>query len=137
MADLLVPPGEQDVRIAELLGSIKTVMTDRHIVNCSFVEQLQEWRKEVLPLIIERYNELPNDEKDKVARMNHVFCGLKHVVHNLGTAADAAVKEWVKIAAVIHKQSGFVTKNSRIYDMLFEFLNYVQWPMLIRGMARL
>ena len=120
IADLLVPPGEQDVRIAELLGSIKAVMTDRHIVNCSFVEQLQEWRKEVLPLIIERYNELPDDEKDKVARMNHVFCGLKHVVHNLGTAADAAVKEWVKIAAVIDKHSGFVTKNSRIYDMLFE-----------------
>ena len=119
MADLLVPPGERDVRIAELLGSVKTVMTDRHIVNCSFVEQLQEWRKEVLPLIIERYNELPDDEKDKVAQMNHVFCGL-HVVHNLGTAAEAAVKEWVKIAAVIDKHSGFVTKNSRVYDMLFE-----------------
>ena len=52
--------------------------------------------------------------------MNHVFfCGL-HVVHNLGTAAQAAVKEWVKIAAVIDKHSGFITKNSRIYDMLFE-----------------
>ena len=50
----------------------------------------------------------------------NVFCGL-HVVHNLGTATEAAViKEWVKIAAVIDKHSGFITKNSRIYDMLSE-----------------
>ena len=68
---------------------------------------------------IERYNELPDDEKDKIARMNHVFYGL-HVVHNLGTAAEAAVKECLKIVAVIDKHSGFISKNSKIYDMSFE-----------------
>ena len=119
MAALLVPESQKDEKVAKLIASIKNVMTDRHIVNSSLVEQLSSWRKEMLPLVIENYNDLPICEQEKFAKMNHVFCGL-HVIHNLGVAAESAVKEWVKIATMVDKHAGFNTKNSRVYDMLFE-----------------
>ena len=118
MADLfIVPQDQKDKLLARLLSSIKNVMTDRHIVDSSFVNQLSAWRQDVLPVAIENYENLPNEGKVKLVRINHVFCGL-HVVYNFGIAAEGAVKEWVKIAAVVDKHAGFITKN--IYDMLYE-----------------
>ena len=120
MAELfIVPQDQKDKLLAMLLSSIKNVMTDRHVVNSSFVNQLSAWRQDILPVAIENYGNLPDEEKVKLVQVNHVFCGL-HVVYNLGIAAEGAVKEWVKIAAVVDKHAGFITKNSRIYDMLYE-----------------
>ena len=42
------------------------------------------------------------------------------MVHNLGAAAEATIKEWLKIAAALEKNSGFATKISQVYDLLFE-----------------
>eukprot|EP00112_Aurelia_sp_Birch-Aquarium-sp1_P004504 Seg1510.8 transcript_id=Seg1510.8/GoldUCD/mRNA.D3Y31 product="hypothetical protein" protein_id=Seg1510.8/GoldUCD/D3Y31 len=119
MAALLVPESQKNEKVAMLIASIKNVMTDRHVVNSYLVDQLSSWRKEMLPLVIENHKDLPASEQDKFAKMNHVVCGL-HVIHNLGVAAEGAVKEWVKIAAIVDKHAGFNTKNSRVYDMLFE-----------------
>lgn len=116
MAALLVPESQ---KVAKLIASIKNVMTDIHVVNSSLVSQFSSWRKKMLPLVIENYKDLPACEQEKFAKTNHVFCGL-HVIHNLGVAAESAVKEWVKIAAMVNKHAGFNTKNSRVYDMLFE-----------------
>ena len=73
---------EKDWKVAEFLALIKNVMNDRHTVNHSFVAQLTKWRQDVLPAVIENYDQLDDDSKEKMARMNHVFCGL-HVIHNV------------------------------------------------------
>lgn len=83
MASLLVEPEEVEVKVAHLVASIKSLMTDRVVTNKSFCDQLKQWRENVLPLAIENYANLPDSEKSKIATINHVFCGL-HVIHNLG-----------------------------------------------------
>ena len=98
------------------------MLTDPHIVNHSFVAQLTKWRQDVLPAVIENYDQLDDDSKEKMARMNHVFCGLR-VIHNLGVAAEAAVKQWVEIASLNNIHPGFITKNSRVYNLLYEISN--------------
>ena len=119
MASLLVTPEKVEGKVSELLTSIKNLMTDRVVTNKSFCSQLKQWREKALPHVIKNYNELSDEEKKKLATINHVFCGL-HVIHNLGIYAEAAMREFVKLAASIEKHSGFVTNNSRVYDLLYE-----------------
>ena len=121
MASIVVPPEDVDKKVAQLLVSIKNVMTDRGVTNKSFVIQFQAWRSDVLPLVIQNYADLPDAQKISLARMNHVFCGI-HVIHNLGIYLETATKEWVKIASLTEKHGGFLTNNSRVYDLLYEIL---------------
>ena len=51
--------------VAELLTPIKCVVTDRHVLNGSFIGQLESLTKEVLPLVVDNYEQLPDDEKIK------------------------------------------------------------------------
>eukprot|EP00794_Sanderia_malayensis_P002877 gene2877-3328_t len=119
MASLLVTPEEVEGKVSELLTSVKNLMTDRVVTNKSFCSQLKQWREKALPHVIKNYNELSDEEKKKLATINHVFCGL-HVIHNLGIYAETAMREFVKLAASVEKHGGFVTNNSRVYDLLYE-----------------
>lgn len=83
-AALLVPPEQCESKANDILVSIKNIMTDRCVVNCTFVAQLKEWRDKVIPKVVENYSDLPEAEKEKLSRVNHLFCGI-HVLHNLGT----------------------------------------------------
>ena len=94
-------------------------MTDKCATNASFVEQLKSWTNEVLPTVIDNFDDLSDEEKVKLTRLNHLFCSI-HVVHNLGIYSETAVKEWEKIAAVLSRHGGFQSSNSRTYGMLFE-----------------
>ena len=118
-ATMLVAPQDCDHKVNTLVSSIKNVMTDRCATNASFVDELKTWRNEVLPLVIENYNDLPDSEKEKLTHVNHLFCSI-HVIHNLGIYAEGAVKDWEKIAAVLSQHGGFQTSNSRTYDILYE-----------------
>ena len=119
MAAILLPAEEVDDKVNKLLLSIKNIMTGRVVTNKSFFTQLQKWRSEVIPVVVRDFEQLPDDSKEKLTRMNHLFCGL-HVLHNLGIYAETAMKEFVKIASMTDKHGGFVTSNSRVYDMLYE-----------------
>ena len=118
-ATMLVAPQDCHQKVDTLASSIKNVMTDRCATNASFVDELKTWRNEVLPLVIENYNDLPNSEKEKLTCVNHLFCSI-HVIHNLGISAEGAVKDWEKIAAVLSQHGGFQTSNSRNFDILYE-----------------
>ena len=119
MAALIVPDNQVEQKVRELLFPIKNIMTDRAAPNKTFVEHLSSWRSEILPFVVDKYDELPNEEKIKVTRMNHLFCGL-HVVHNMGIYAETGMKEWLKVVCLLEKHGGFTTSNSRVYDLLFE-----------------
>ena len=119
MAGLIVPDNQVEQKVRELLFSIKNIMTDRAITNKKFVDHLSSWRSDILPFVIEKFDDLPDHEKAKFTRMNHLFCGL-HVVHNMGLYAETAMREWLKIVCLTEKHGGFTTSNSRVYDLLFE-----------------
>ena len=121
MAELVVPEEAVDEDVGKILLSFKSLMTDRTIMNSTFFEQFSHWRKEIIPFVIKNYELLPEDEKEKISRMHHLFCGL-HVLHNLGIYAEKALLEWEKVveeAGNIH--GGFKNSaNSRTYDLLNE-----------------
>ena len=47
------------------------------------MDELKTWKNEVLPLVIDNYNDLPDSEKENLAHVNYLFCSI-HVIHNLG-----------------------------------------------------
>jgi len=119
MSELVVPENyESDVE--KLLFSFKSLMTDRTALNTTFFNEFKRWRENIIPFVVDNYDSLPDEEKLKIPRMHHVFCGL-HVVHNLGIYAEKALREWEKVVEEeggVH--GGFKTNNSRTYDLLYE-----------------
>ena len=71
------------------------MMTDRHIVNSSLNSALMKWKDECLPLVIENFSSFSPELKRKLVEINHFKCNL-HVLVNLGSQAETALKEWEK-----------------------------------------
>ena len=85
----------KDKKAAEILLKVKNMMTDRHVVNSSLKNMLEKWRTDCLPLIIENFNTFSDDLKKSLIDINHFKCNL-HVLVNLGSQAEIALKEWAK-----------------------------------------
>ncbi|KAL5011134.1 hypothetical protein ScPMuIL_013439 [Solemya velum] len=96
MAELL-DDDDADRRTAELIKTIKNTMTDRHIVNTSLKSKLEVWREQCLPLVVDNFETLPVDVKRKMIELNDFKCNL-HVLVNLGTQAESALKVWEQVA---------------------------------------
>ena len=79
-------------------------------------------RKECLPFVVKNYI-LPDDEKEKISIVHHVFCGL-HVLHNLGIYAEKSLIDWEKIVEEQGTMHGSFknSSNSRTFDLLHEIL---------------
>ena len=71
-------------------------MTDRSVMNSTFLNKSAHWRETVIPFVIENYQSLPDKQKENISNMHHVFCGL-HVLHNLRIYSEKAILEWEKI----------------------------------------
>ena len=107
---------------SQLVGAIKNLMTDRHVVNKSFKEKLQDARKELFEKYLEGYDTLSKDEQKKMTDLHGLFCGL-HVLSNMGTAAGKALVVFEEIAlpeGVKISDSAFQKGNSRTFDLIFE-----------------
>ena len=95
-------------------------MTDRSVMNSTFLNKSAHWRETVIPFVIENYQSLPDKQKENISNMHHVFCGL-HVLHNLRIYSEKAILEWEKIVEEeVNSHGGFKITNSRTYDILFE-----------------
>ncbi|WAR06009.1 LOW QUALITY PROTEIN: hypothetical protein MAR_021378 [Mya arenaria] len=70
----------------KLLVNIKNTMSDRASTETKFNELLQEYRNQTLPEVIGNYEQLCEEEKLSVSRMNNLFCGLHTLVHMADTA---------------------------------------------------
>ena len=73
-----------------LLASIKNTMSDRHIVEKKFNELLESYREEVLPQVIDGWNDLTPEQQlqQSVTRVNNFFCGLHFLVGLADTSAE-------------------------------------------------
>ena len=93
----VVCDGEQDKDTlkAKLLKSIKNTMTDRSVVNKKYCRDLETVRKEVFGLVHENWHQMSDNDKEKLAEINNLYCGL-HVLANMATAAQGALKEMAK-----------------------------------------
>ena len=57
-----------------ILASIKNTMSDRHIVEKKFNELLESYREEILPDVVEGWNDLTTEQQQSFTRVNNFFC---------------------------------------------------------------
>ena len=76
-----------------LLASIKNTISDRHIVEKKFNELLESYREEILPDVMEGWNDLTPEQQQFVTCVNSFFCGLHFLVGLADTSAET-MKQW-------------------------------------------
>eukprot|EP00117_Sycon_ciliatum_P015915 scpid99812/ scgid15579/ len=64
----------------QLLANIKNTMTDRCSVEKSYNQMLQKYRAELLPQVVEGWDNLDEHDKSAMSTMNNFFCGLHYIV---------------------------------------------------------
>lgn len=60
----------------EILYHIKSTMSDRAATEIRFSKLLEEFRSEILPLTIENFPRMTDDEKLSIEGLYNFFCGL-------------------------------------------------------------
>ena len=51
-------------------------MSDRHAAEKIFNELVSDFRAEILPTIVDNWDELSDVEREQMTRINNFFCGL-------------------------------------------------------------
>lgn len=67
-------------------------MSDRAATEMKFNELLQSYRKEILPDIVQDWENLYDEDRRVLSRLNNFFCGLHSLVH-IAQTADKALTE--------------------------------------------
>ena len=57
----------------KILACIKNTMSDRHIVEKNFNKLLEDYRAEVLPVVVSNWSALSIEEKSNVSLLNNFF----------------------------------------------------------------
>lgn len=78
---------------AKIVAKIKNTMSDRHAAEKLFNSLLHDYRLELLPLVIENWEQMTDTEKEHVTRMNNFFCGLHYIV-GLADCAEETIRVW-------------------------------------------
>ena len=97
-------------KVAELVKSIKNTMFDQGPTNATFNEQLTELRKELLPKVVEKWEDLSEDSKKSLEQMGNFYCKL-HLLVNLGKEANKALKLFEHAATEGRNALAFLSSN--------------------------
>ncbi|VDI51116.1 Hypothetical predicted protein [Mytilus galloprovincialis] len=85
-------PDEDSTKVkAKLITSIKCFLSDQCATNNVFNENIEKIRKDLLPTVINNFDNLTEIEKSDITKMGRFACRL-HLLANFGTAADKALK---------------------------------------------
>ena len=70
-------------------------MSDRHTAEklLNFNELVIDFRAEILPTIVDNWDELSDVEREQMTRMNNFFCGLNYLVV-LAECSDKTISFW-------------------------------------------
>ena len=97
-------------KVAELVTSIKNTMSDQGPTNATFNEQLTELRKELLPKVVEKWEDLSEDSKKSLEQMGNFYRKL-HLLVNLGKEANKALKLFEHAATEGRNPLAFLSSN--------------------------
>lgn len=64
----------------QILKNIQNTMSDRVGTEKNFNRLLEEFRKEVLPQVVDNWDALTDDQQKPISAMNNFFCGLHLLV---------------------------------------------------------
>ena len=107
---------------AQMMANIKNLMTDRHIVNKTFKDKFEEFRRDIFEKHMKDFKSLSRDQQNQLVELHGLFCGL-HVLANMGTEASKALKIYEDIALSESTQittNSFAKGNARSFDLIFE-----------------
>lgn len=76
----------------------------------TFKEQLTELRKELLPKVVEKWEDLSEDSKKSLEQMGNFYCKL-HLLVNLGEEANKALKLFEQAATESRNPLAFLSSN--------------------------
>jgi len=97
-------------KVAELVTSIKSTMSDQGPTNATFNEQLTELRKDFLPKVVEKWQDLTENSKKYLEEMGNFYCKL-HLLVNLGEEANKALKLFEYAATEGRNPLAFLSSN--------------------------
>ena len=76
-----------------LLKNIKNTMSDCHVVERNIHKLFEDYRAEYLPIVIDNFNGMTDEEKNSAVTMHNFYCGL-HILATTVGYIDKSVKQW-------------------------------------------
>ena len=76
-----------------VLSKLKNTMSDRHVVEKKFNDVLEDYRRDILPTIIDSWEQMTPDEQGSISTLNNFFCGM-HVVVGMADTASSVLLRW-------------------------------------------
>ena len=95
---------------SKILLKIKNTMSDRHAAEKLFNDMLHNYRVEILPTVVENWENMDDAEKEHLMHMNNFFCGLHYVV-GLAECTDESLKLWEAASENLSAQSSSGTQR--------------------------
>ena len=77
----------------KILSNIKNTMSDRASTEKAFNNLLEKYRSNLLPDIMDGWNEMTEEEKGLCSHVNNFFCGL-HLLVGMADTCEAALKKF-------------------------------------------
>ena len=97
-------------KVAELVTSIKSTISDKGPTNAIFNEQLTELRTDFLPKVVEKWQDLTENSKKSLEEMGNFYCKF-HLLVNLGEEANKALKLFEHAATEGRNPLAFLSSN--------------------------
>ena len=94
----------------DILFHLRNVMSDRASTKKKFGELLEDYRKEILPKVVQNWEQLSNEVQESISKMHHFYCVMHVLVHF--TKSDNAT---INIAEQAHFDGKVL-----IYDRSFQ-----------------
>ena len=82
----------QNLASQNILFNIRNTMSDRAATEMKFNNLLESYREEILPEIVNDWDQLQEEDRRVLGRLNNFFCGLHSLVH-IAEVADKAIIE--------------------------------------------
>ena len=77
--------------IANLVTSLKNTMGDQGPTNQQFNSQVKEFREQLLPKVVDKWESLDTKSQEAIADMGNYFCKM-HLLVNFATESDKVLK---------------------------------------------
>ena len=105
----------------KMMMNIKNLMSDKHVVETKFTKLFIEARGDCLPDIIDKWDELPEDQRKALLHVNKFHCGL-HALANAATSCEETLRQHEKENNII--SSGFKFRSeSNTYSFIKAMCN--------------
>ncbi|XP_046550545.1 uncharacterized protein LOC124260311 [Haliotis rubra] len=77
----------------KILSKITSTMSDQAATQKCFNDLLEGYRKEIMPELVETWEEMSNEEKSNCSKINNFFCGL-HLLINFAEVTNQVLKKY-------------------------------------------